>query len=126
MERIGGILRHAEPERQGAADYRGLVLLDRDGTLIRDVPFLHDPARVELMPGVGKGLAALQAAGFALAIVTNQQGIGLGYYSAQEMIAVNQQIFRSLSPRTECTLRRSTSARTPPPMSAPAASRRPG
>lgn len=98
MERIGGILRHAEPERQGAADYRGLVLLDRDGTLIRDVPFLHDPARVELMPGVGEGLAALQAAGFALAIVTNQQGIGLGYYSAQEMIAVNQQIFRALSP----------------------------
>ncbi len=74
------------------------MLLDRDGTLIRDVPFLHDPAQVELLPGVGSGLAQLQDAGFALAIVTNQQGIGLGYYGEQDFIAVNQQIFRALSP----------------------------
>ena len=74
------------------------MLLDRDGTLIRDVPFLNDPAQVELLPGVGEGLAALQAAGFALAIVTNQQGVGLGYTTRQEMIAVNQRLFRELAP----------------------------
>ena len=98
IERIAGIIGHAGPERVAAAPPRGLVLLDRDGTLIRDVPFLHDPSRVELLPGVGEGLAALQAAGFALAIVTNQQGIGLGYYTTQQMIAVNQQLFRALAP----------------------------
>ena len=98
IERIAGIVGHAGPERVAAAPPRGLVLLDRDGTLIRDVPFLHDPSRVELLPGVGEGLAALQAAGFALAIVTNQQGIGLGYYTTQQMIAVNQQLFRALAP----------------------------
>jgi rfaE bifunctional protein nucleotidyltransferase chain/domain len=98
IERIGALLAHAEPERVTAAEHRGLVLLDRDGTLIRDVPFLDDPKLVELLPGVGEGLAALQAAGFALAIVTNQQGIGLGYATTRQMIAVNQQVFRALAP----------------------------
>ena len=98
IDRIAAIANHAAPERVTPKAARGLVLLDRDGTLIRDVPFLHDPSQVELLPGVGEGLAALQAAGFALAIVTNQQGIGLGYYTPQEFIAVNQQLFRLLSP----------------------------
>src|SRR5436305_867938 len=91
-------LAHRAPESLPSIAHRGLVLLDRDGTLIRDVPFLDDPAHVELMPGVGEGLAALQAAGFALAIVTNQQGVGLGYSTTQQMIAVNQQLFRELGP----------------------------
>src|SRR5712691_10981719 len=39
---------------------RGLVLLDRDGTLIRNVPFLHDPAKVEILPGVIDSLRRLQ------------------------------------------------------------------
>jgi rfaE bifunctional protein nucleotidyltransferase chain/domain len=98
IERIGAVLAHAEPERAAATERRGLVLLDRDGTLIRDVPFLDDPARVELLPGVGEGLAELQASGFALAIVTNQQGVGLGYSTTRQMIAVNQQLFRALGP----------------------------
>jgi rfaE bifunctional protein nucleotidyltransferase chain/domain len=98
LERIAAIASHAAPEHVSAEPARGLVLLDRDGTLIRDVPFLHDPTLVELLPGVGEGLAALQAAGFALAIVTNQQGIGLGYYTTQQFIAVNQQLFRALAP----------------------------
>ena len=54
------------------------------------------PRSVELLPGVGEGLAALQAAGFVLAVVTNQQGVGLGYSTTQQMIAVNQQFFREL------------------------------
>jgi rfaE bifunctional protein nucleotidyltransferase chain/domain len=98
LDRIAATANHAAPERVVTNSARGLVLLDRDGTLIRDVPFLHDLANVELLPGVGEGLAALQAAGFALAVVTNQQGIGLGYYTTQEFIAVNQQLFRTLAP----------------------------
>ena len=71
-------------------DFRGLVLLDRDGTLIRNIPFLHDPTKVEILPGVTRGCAKLQAAGLRLAIVSNQQGIGLGYFTVQDFIAVNQ------------------------------------
>ena len=98
LDRIAAISHHAAPETLPPKAARGVVLLDRDGTLIRDVPFLHNPAHVELLPGVGEGLASLQAAGFLLAIVTNQQGIGLGYFTTQEFIAVNQQLFRALAP----------------------------
>ncbi|MCU1339394.1 MAG: rfaE [Bryobacterales bacterium] len=96
VERIGALNGHAEPETAGAHSYNGLVLLDRDGTLIRNVPFLHDPAKMELLPGVIDGLLKLQAAGLRLAIVSNQQGIGLGYYTVQDFIAVNQRMLREL------------------------------
>ena len=97
MERIAALAVHAAPEPAPDARVAGLVLLDRDGTLIRNVPFLHDAGRVELLPGVAEGLARLQAAGLRLAIATNQQGIGLGYYSIDDFIAVNQRLFRELA-----------------------------
>lgn len=98
MERIEALARHAVPQPSPVQEPAGLVLFDRDGTLIRNVPFLHDPARLELAPGAGEALAALQAAGFRIAILTNQQGIGLGYSTEQEFIAVNQRLFRELAP----------------------------
>jgi D-glycero-D-manno-heptose 1,7-bisphosphate phosphatase len=99
IERVGALAAHGEPESAATQNFRGLVLLDRDGTLIRNVPFLHDPAKVEVLPGVIDGLLKLQAAGLRLAIVTNQQGIGLGYYSVQDFIAVNQRLLRELGAR---------------------------
>jgi rfaE bifunctional protein nucleotidyltransferase chain/domain len=103
FERISLLETHAAPlpapgqPLRGAV--RGLVLLDRVGTLIRNIPFLHDPAQVELLPGVAEGLKRLQDAGVALAIVSNQQGIGLGYFTVQDFIAVNQALFRQLGPQ---------------------------
>lgn len=99
IERIGVLAAHAVPDVAVKQDVRGLVLLDRDGTLIRNVPFLHDPAKVEILPGVIEGLLKLQTAGLRLAIVTNQQGIGLGYYTVQDFIAVNQRLLRELGAR---------------------------
>ena len=99
IERIGLLAGHAAPDNAVGRGFRGLVLLDRDGTLIRNVPFLHDPAKVEILPGVIEGLLKLQAAGLRLAIVTNQQGIGLGYYTVQDFIAVNQRLLRELGAR---------------------------
>jgi len=96
IERIGLLNAHAKPDDAAAQGFHGLVLLDRDGTLIRNVPFLHDPDKVEILPGVIDGLLKLQAAGLRLAIVTNQQGIGLGYYTVQDFIAVNQRLLREL------------------------------
>jgi rfaE bifunctional protein nucleotidyltransferase chain/domain len=98
IERIAAIAAHGIQPKGKRVQPRGLALLDRDGTLIRDVPYLNDAEEVELLPGVGQGLQELQAAGFALAIVTNQQGIGLGYTTRQEMISVNQRLFRALAP----------------------------
>ncbi len=97
LERVQAIaLHHAGPG--GGQTTARLVFVDRDGTLIRNVPYLHDPGRVELLPGAGEGLAALQDAGFRIVIVTNQQGIGLGYYKIEDFFAVNQELFRKLSP----------------------------
>ena len=98
LARIAAIEAHSAPERRPEREVRALALIDRDGTLIRDVPFLGDPSRVELLPGAGEGLKTLQDAGFAIAIVTNQQGVGIGYLTTAEMIAVNQELFRALAP----------------------------
>jgi rfaE bifunctional protein nucleotidyltransferase chain/domain len=98
IERIAALHAHAAPMPAGAAPATGFVLLDRDGVLIRDVPFNADPERVELAPGAGEALARLQAAGMRLAIVTNQQGIGLGYSGFDDMVRVNQRVFRELAP----------------------------
>jgi rfaE bifunctional protein nucleotidyltransferase chain/domain len=96
IERIETLQLHAAPDNAVSQGVGGLVLLDRDGTLIRNVPFLHDPSKVEILPGVIEGLEKLQAASLRLAIVSNQQGIGLGYFTVQDFIAVNQALLREL------------------------------
>jgi D-glycero-D-manno-heptose 1,7-bisphosphate phosphatase len=57
------------------------VFLDRDGTLVHDRGYTHRIEDYRLLPGVPDGLARLAGAGFRLAIVTNQSGIGRGYFS---------------------------------------------
>jgi histidinol-phosphate phosphatase family protein len=74
------------------------VLFDRDGTLIRDVPYNGDPARVEPMPGAEAALARLRAAGIRLGVVTNQSGVGRGLITTAEMEAVNQRVEELLGP----------------------------
>lgn len=65
------------------------VFLDRDGTVIEEGPYLHDPNKVVLIPGAGAALKQLQDAGFALFVVTNQSGIGRGYYPESDMHRCN-------------------------------------
>lgn len=65
------------------------VFLDRDGTLVRDVPYNFDPRLVDVTPDVVPALRALKHAGFQLIVVSNQSGIGRGYVSAREVDAVN-------------------------------------
>jgi len=67
-------------ERGGGGATRRFVLLDRDGTLVRDHGYTHRIEDYERLPGVIEGLQRLQAAGYAFAIITNQSGIGRGYY----------------------------------------------
>jgi histidinol-phosphate phosphatase family protein len=56
------------------------VFLDRDGTLVRDTGYPHKLEHYELLPGVGSALRRLRGAGYRLAIVTNQSGIGRGIF----------------------------------------------
>lgn len=65
------------------------VILDRDGTVIAEKHYLSAPEQVELLPGVAAALRRLCRAGARLFIVTNQSGIGRGYFSldAYEQVA---------------------------------------
>jgi D-glycero-D-manno-heptose 1,7-bisphosphate phosphatase len=98
IERVMAVERLAPPSPVISAAPKGIVFLDRDGTLLKDSPYMSDPREAELLPGVGEGLAELQRAGYRLVMVTNQQGIGLGYFSVREFIAVNTALFRLLTP----------------------------
>jgi histidinol-phosphate phosphatase family protein len=59
---------------------RRAVFLDKDGTLVRNVPYNVDPAQVEFTPGAFRGLARLADAGYALVVVSNQPGVALGRF----------------------------------------------
>lgn len=63
------------------------VLLDRDGTILEDKDYLSDPAGVELSPGAAEGLRLLESQGLRLFAVTNQSGIGRGYFSEEDYYA---------------------------------------
>jgi len=56
------------------------LILDRDGTLIEHVPYLHEPAEVRLLPGVGEALRLARDTGAALFLHTNQSGVGRGMF----------------------------------------------
>jgi D-glycero-D-manno-heptose 1,7-bisphosphate phosphatase len=71
---------------------RPAVFLDRDGTLVQEVPYLHDPDRLVLVPGAGPALAALAAAGYALVVVTNQAGVAHGYYDEAAVARVHRRL----------------------------------
>ena len=73
------------------------VFLDRDGTLIEEKEYLSDPAGVVLFAGVGAALRRLRKAGFKLVLVTNQSGIGRGYYSEADMHRVNRRLLDYLA-----------------------------
>lgn len=75
---------------------KGLLVVDRDGTLIAERHYLADPRGVELLPGVVDGLRAFAAHGYELAIVTNQSGIGRGYFDAAALDAVHAELLRQL------------------------------
>ncbi len=74
------------------------MLLDRDGTLIEDVPYNGDPERVRPMPGARAALDALRAAGLRLAVVTNQSGLAKGLFTRTQLRAVHARVEQLLGP----------------------------
>ena len=118
-----GARRARRAARPGAAAAAGAVLFDRDGTLVDDVPYNGDPARVEPMPGAREALDRLRARGRAAsAVVSNQSGIARGLLDRRAGRG-GQRAGRGAARPVR---RRGWSARTGPRTAAPAASRRPG
>jgi histidinol-phosphate phosphatase family protein len=77
---------------------RPAVFLDKDGTLIDDVPYNVDPERVTLARGAGGALRALRAHGFLLIVVSNQPGVALGRFPLRALRGVERRIQELLAP----------------------------
>jgi D-glycero-D-manno-heptose 1,7-bisphosphate phosphatase len=73
------------------------IFCDRDGTIIYDRDYLADPAEVELLPGVSSGLARMKALGLQLFLVTNQSGIGRGFFQLEDYQACQERLMLELS-----------------------------
>jgi D-glycero-D-manno-heptose 1,7-bisphosphate phosphatase len=91
-EPIGG------PGRASRARGDRAVFIDKDGTLIDDVPYNVDPRFVRLALGAGTALALLKAAGFRFVVVSNQPGIAYGRFGASALGAVEDRILELLAP----------------------------
>jgi len=74
---------------------RRAVFLDKDGTVIDNVPYNVDPALIRLAPGATEGMLALHRAGYRLAVVSNQSGVARGYFPESALEAVEDTL-RSL------------------------------
>ena len=68
------------------------VFLDRDGTLIEEKGYLHRVEDVVVFPGAGAALRKLRDAGFLLFLVTNQSGVGRGYFSLADVEHVHRHL----------------------------------
>jgi len=73
------------------------VFLDRDGTLIAEKNYLRRPEDVVLFPGAAAALKRLGDAGFKLFIVSNQSGVGRGYFTLADVERVNEHLSRELA-----------------------------
>lgn len=74
---------------------RPAVFVDRDGTLIEHVEYLHDPEKLRALPGAMEALKTLREAGFAIVVVTNQPGIGFGYFSKEDFFRVSKELLKA-------------------------------
>ncbi|MFM8885403.1 MAG: D-glycero-alpha-D-manno-heptose-1,7-bisphosphate 7-phosphatase [Chthoniobacterales bacterium] len=77
---------------------RPAVFFDRDGTLIEEVDYCDHPSRVRAAAGAPEALMKLSNAGYALVIVTNQSGIGRGYFTHDDYRRVHEEVIWQLKP----------------------------
>jgi HAD superfamily hydrolase (TIGR01662 family) len=93
---LRGLVRHRRP-----APWHGVpeaVLLDRDGTLVHDVPYNGEADRVRPVDGAREALDRLRAAGVRLGVVTNQSGVARGLLTREQVDEVNQRVSDLLGP----------------------------
>ncbi len=74
------------------------VLVDRDGTVIEDVPYNGEPSRVKLLPGARAAFDRLRRAGIPVAMISNQSGVARGLISTEQVASVNSRVEELLGP----------------------------
>lgn len=79
---------------------RPAVFFDRDGTLIHEVNYCSKPSQVHAIHGMADALVKLENAGFAIVIITNQSGIGRGFFTQKDFELTQNEVMRQLRPAT--------------------------
>jgi len=82
---------------------RPALFLDRDGTLMKEVDHCHRPEDVEAIEGAALALAQAHQQGWCNVIITNQSGIGRGYFSEKQFQAVQEELQRQLGQLIDAT-----------------------
>jgi len=72
------------------------VFVDRDGTIIHDADYCSDPSQVHVLDGVVPALRRLKDAGFKIIVITNQSGIGRGFFTEKQYRAVEAEVSRQV------------------------------
>jgi len=80
------------PSRRGEPIYKRFVILDRDGTLIVERNYLSSPDGVELLAHAAVGLRRFKELGWGRLVVTNQSGIGRGYFTGETVDAIHSKM----------------------------------
>lgn len=75
---------------------RPTLFLDRDGVIVEEVPYLHKQEDVRFLDGATQLIAEANIQGWLVAVVTNQSGIGRGYYSWDAFELVNSFILKKV------------------------------
>src|SRR5207244_1435478 len=72
------------------------VFVDRDGTIILDADYCSDPSQVQVLEGATAALRRLKNAGYKIIVITNQSGIGRGFFTEKQYRAVEAEVSRQL------------------------------
>ncbi len=81
-----------------------VIFLDKDGTLVRDVPYNADPAKIVLEEGAASGLRRLAEAGYHFVVVSNQSGVARGFFKEEALQAVADRLDQVLAESAGVTL----------------------
>jgi len=73
------------------------VLVDRDGTMVRDVGYLTSLDQLEILPGVPEAIRLLCAHGLKVAVVTNQSAVGRGFLQEEELARIHRELEHRLA-----------------------------
>ena len=77
-------------------DLSPAVFVDRDGTLMADADYCSDARQVHVFPGVPEALRKLKAKGYKIIVITNQSGLGRGFFTLDQYRAVEAETLRQV------------------------------
>ncbi|MBC8281283.1 MAG: D-glycero-beta-D-manno-heptose 1,7-bisphosphate 7-phosphatase [Chloroflexi bacterium] len=80
----------------GSNQPQRFAILDRDGTIIEECNYLSNPDQVQLIPGAAEAIRGMRDGGMGVAVVTNQSGVGRGYFDLARLEEIHQRMCQML------------------------------